>query len=257
MALYSRVARTPLVRGPLNLVAGLSWLFKRPKFLILGAVPAVLAGAIILAATVAVAYFSGGIAGLLDPLLANLPGWLASFARYSLQAALIVGIGVLGYVLFAVIALAVGDPIYSKIAEEVERDAGVKMEDASWLIGIKDALGLAWRGIAVGLLAFMLSLIPVAGPVLAFVAAWLLLPYFLAEELLGRTLVPRGFVGEEKKQLLKKDRGAVWSFGALCQLIFLIPLLQVILMPAAVAGAALFAQELAKKYEAPTPTLKN
>lgn len=255
MALYSHVARTPLVRGPLNLVAGLSWLFKRPKFLILGAVPAVLAGAIILAATVAVAYFSGGIAGLLDPLLANLPGWLASFARYSLQAALIVSIGVLGYVLFAVIALAVGDPIYSKIAEEVELEAGLKMEDASWLVGIKDALGLAGKGIAVGLLAFVLSLIPVVGPVLAFIATWLLLPYFLAEEFLGRTLVPRGFVGEEKKQLLKTDRGAVWSFGALCQLLFLIPLLQVVLMPAAVAGAALFAQELAKKYEA--PALKN
>ena len=63
MTLYSHATKTPLVRGPLNLVAGLSWLFKRPKFLLLGAVPAVLAGAIILAATVAVAYFSGGIAG--------------------------------------------------------------------------------------------------------------------------------------------------------------------------------------------------
>lgn len=234
-------------RGPLSLFAGVKWLFAHPKYLLLGALPAVIAGALLIVGLVFLIIFSNSLASLLDPVTKDLWPWLARTIHLTLQGAIVAGGAVLGYVLFTALALAIGDPIYSKIAEVIEEEAGTKLPEASWMSGIKDALMLVAKGLLVAIIAFVLSLIPVVGGILGLVVTWTLLPFFLAEELLGRTLVPKGIVAQDKAKLLMRDKRAAWSFGATCQLLFSIPLVPVIVMPAAVAGAALLAREFVEE----------
>jgi len=245
-----RIKPLQLVRGPLSLFAGVAWLFKHPKYLLLGALPAVVAGVLLVAGLVTLVVFSGGIASVIDPLLTNLPEWISSTIHLTLQGAIIIGGAVLSYVLFTALALAIGDPIYSKISEVVDAEAGVKLPETSWLLGVKDALLLVLKGLLVAILAFVVSLIPAVGTLLAFGVTWTLLPFILAEDLLGRTLVPRGIVAQDKTKLLLHDKRAAWGFGTTCQFLFALPLIPVIVMPAAIAGAALLAQELVEEQAA-------
>lgn len=238
------------MRGPKTLLAGVGWLLRHPKLLFLGAIPAVVAGALLTTGIVVLAIFSGSIADLITPLTESLWDWVAVSIHVALQSAVIAAGTVLAYVLFTSIALAIGDPIYSKIAETVDAEVGVLLSSPPWIDGVKDALSLALKGFLVAIGAFILSLLPIIGGFLAFILTWTLIPFFLSEELLGRTLVPRGFVTNAKTKLLLRDKRAVWSFGVTCQLLFSIPLLPIVVMPAAVAGAALLAQELTKPSEA-------
>lgn len=236
-----------LLRGPVTFWSGIKWIFAHPKYLFLGLLPAVFSGLILGTAVLILVLSSGAIAGLLGPVVAGLWAWLATTIVIGVQIALIAGGVVLGYVLFVAVTLAVGDPIYSKIAEEIAVEKGGAFPDAPWSVGIKDALKLAGKGIVVALVAFILGLIPAVGGILSFAVTWIFVPFFLAEDLLGRTLVPSLLDSQRKAELLKKDKGPVWAFGALCQLIFTVPILSVIFMPASVAGASLLAQEMLEK----------
>lgn len=233
-----------LLRGPATFWHGIKWIFAHPKYLFLGLLPAVFSGLILGTAILILILSSGAIAGLLGPVVAGLWAWLATAIIVGFQIALIAGGVVLGYVLFVAVTLAVGDPIYSKIAEEIALEKGGAFPEAPWSVGIKDALKLAGKGAVVALVAFILGLIPAVGGVLSFIVTWLFVPFFLAEDLFGRTLVPSLLDPQRKAELLRKDKGPVWAFGALCQLIFTIPILSVIFMPASVAGASLLAQEM-------------
>lgn len=236
-----------LLRGPATFWKGIKWIFAHPKYLFLGLLPAVFSGLIIGFAVLILALSSGAIASFLGPITAGLWAWLATTIIIGFQVALIAGGVVLGYVLFVAVTLAIGDPIYSKIAMEIAAENGGELPEAPWSVGIKDALKLAGKGFLVAILAFFIGLIPAVGGILSFVISWLFVPFFLAEDLLGRTLVPNLLDPARKSELLKKDKGPVWAFGALCQLIFTIPILSVIFMPASVAGASLLAQEMLRK----------
>lgn len=233
-----------LLRGPVTFWRGIKWIFSHPKYLFLGLLPALFSGLILGTALLILILSSGAISSLLGPLTAGLWAWLATTIAIGFQLALIAGGVILGYVLFVAVTLAVGDPIYSKIATEIAAENGGELPEAPWSVGLKDALKLAGKGALVAILAFFLGLIPAVGPVLSFAVTWIFVPFFLAEDLLGRTLVPSLLDSKRKAELLKKDKGPVWAFGALCQLIFTIPILSVIFMPASVAGASLLAQEM-------------
>lgn len=234
-------------RGPSTLWAGVKWIFTHPKYLLLGAIPVVVAGILLATAFILLAVFSGALASLADPLTKNLWGGAALAIHLTLQTAIVLGGAALSYVLFTVVVLAIGDPIYSKIAVKVEAEAGVTMVDPPWTTGLKDALSLAGKGVLVAVGAFILGLIPLVGPLLAFAVTWIFIPFLVAEDLLGRTLVPRGFEGAHKTAILQRDKRAVWGFGTLCQLLFTIPFVPIFIMPAAVAGAALLTQELVEE----------
>lgn len=255
VALLQDLEPLTLLRGPVTFWRGIKWVFSHPKYLFLGLLPALFSGLIIAAAIAVLILSSGFIASLLGPLTASLWAWLATAITIGAQVALVAGGVVLGYVLFVAITLAVGDPIYSKIAEEIAEEHGAASPQAPWSVGVKDALRLVGKGTLVALVAFLLGLVPGIGTVLSFTATWLFVPFFLAEDLLGRTLVPRLLEPRRKAELLRTNRTTVWSFGALCQLIFTIPVLSIFFMPASVAGASLLAQELlASRPPASTPT---
>lgn len=232
------------MRGPRALLKGVSWLFKHPRYLFLGALPAIISACLLATGLVFLIIFSGNIAEFIAPFASNFDSGISRIIKIALQSAIIAGGIVLAYTLFTAVALAIGDPIYSKISETVTSERGGEIKHASWSESTKGAAILAIKGIGVAIFAFLFGLLPVVGGFMGVVITWWLVPLFLAEELLGRTLDARGATYAEKKRHLKLDRKVVWSFGATSQLLFSIPLFPVVIMPAAVAGASILVDEL-------------
>jgi len=143
----------------------------------------------------------------------------------------------------------VGDPFYERIARGVESRLGnapQELEETFW-VGLWRGIGSALRFLAltasVGLLLFGLGFIPVVGqtvvPVLgAFFGGW-----FLALELSGFAFDARGLRLRDRRRSLGADRATTLGFGVLTYLLFLVPFLAIVVMPAAVAGATIMSRD--------------
>jgi CysZ protein len=66
--------------------------------------------------------------------------------------------------------------------------------------------------------------------------------WFLALELTGFAFDARGLSLGEQRRMLRRSRSTTLGFGVVTYLLFLIPLVAVIAMPAAVAGATMLAR---------------
>ena len=101
------------------------------------------------------------------------------------------------------------------------------------------------RGAGVGMLAFLIGLVPAVGGVAATVVGVVLTGRLLADELASRALAARGLDRRSRRALLRTRSARTLGFGVATQLCFLVPLGAVLTMPAAVVGATLLAQEVA------------
>ncbi len=229
---------------------GLGRVFRRPKLLLLGIIPAFLSLLLFI-----------GLFTLLFVFLTEISETATWFARdwstgwrNTVEVAAgvtIVGVaGLLAIVSFTAVTLLIGDPFYEAIAEAVEDDLGgvpgeVKLTVwASLRRSLADSLRLVAVTALVGIPLFFLGLIPVVGqtvvPVIAaFVGGW-----FLAVEIVGIPFHRRGMRLPDRRRLLKEHRALSLGFGVAIFCCFLIPLGAVIIMPGAVAGGALLTRHL-------------
>ncbi len=184
-------------------------------------------------------YFSGWI----DSWLAVIPGWLG-FLDWLLWPlfALLVLLGV--YFGFALFANVIASPFNGLLAERVEqRQRGINQTDDGWrglLASIPQALlreMAKWRYYLPRLiLLLLLSFVPLIGPLLWFLfGAWMMAIQF-CDYPMDNNRVPFG----QMKQLLKQQRLSALGFGGLVSLAMLVPVLNLLIMPAAVIGATLF-----------------
>ena len=154
---------------------------------------------------------------------------------------------------FAAVALIVGGPFYESIAEEVEdRELGgvpgaqeVGFARGAW-IGLRDGVRLALLALLWAVLLFALGFIPVFGqtvvPVLSVViGAWL-----LSVELTAIPFVRRGRSLKERRAALRTRRGMVLGLAVPVYLLGLVPLLALVVFPAAFAGGTLLAGKLSE-----------
>jgi CysZ protein len=231
-----------------DLLAGFRVWGTSPRLMLLGAIPALLVGAVFL--------------GLLVGLLAALPvvtAWATPFAdgwtpalRDSLRlvvGAAVVVLAVLLLVLaYTAATLTAGDPFYERISRRVEeREGGAPPErDEPLLHGVgralSDGVRLFLSGLLVAVAAFLLGLIPVVGPVLAAVLGATAGGWLLAVELTGFAFDARGHRLAERRRALRTRRARAWGFGVATYLLFLVPFVAVLAMPAAVAGATLLSR---------------
>jgi CysZ protein len=181
---------------------------------------------------------------LLDPLLGRLPDWL-DWLRYllwplfALSAVLVVFYG------FSILTNLVAAPFNGMLAEAVEQHlTGQPIDTGGWRALVKDIapslfselrklLYFALRALPLGIL-FLIPGINVAAPLLwALFSAWMLaieyLDYPMANHLLH-------FAAQ--RRLLRANRLLAYGFGGGTLLLTLIPGLNFIAMPAAVAGAS-------------------
>lgn len=226
-----------------------------PRQMLLGLVPALIVGVIFGAGIVALALNAEAIAASITPFA---DGWDES-ARTAIRV--IVGLALLGVALlvavytFTAITLVVGQPFYERLWRQVESQLGGVPEAADpgfWRSvgrGIGDGLRMLvpTAFIAVGLLA--LGFVPLVGTVLAAVLGAFVGGWFLAVELTGLAFDARGRTLRQRRETLRGRRALTLGFGVATYLLFLIPGVAVVMMPAAVAGSTMLTRRVLGETE--------
>jgi CysZ protein len=106
-----------------------------------------------------------------------------------------------------------------------------------------DSLRLIGLSILLGVPLLLLGFIPVVGQVLGLVLGGAVGGWMLAVELTGVPFQRRGRRLHDRRTVLRGRRALTLGFGVAVFVSFLIPLGAVLLMPAAVAGAALLSRK--------------
>ncbi|PSL39672.1 CysZ protein [Labedella gwakjiensis] len=227
----------------------------RPSLMALGAAPALIVGALVVAALVALGFFVDDLVVLLTPFADGWAAALRNTVRLAAGAAIVVAALLLVVVTFTALTLAVGDPIYERIWLRAERDLGEfdgPVELPFWA-GIRRATASGLRLVGftavAGLVVFVIGLIPVAGTVLGPVCGWTVGGWAIARELLSRPVDARDLDRRTETAMRAADRPLVLGFGLMVYVVFLIPFAAIVAMPAAVVGSTFLFRRLAKPFE--------
>ena len=194
-------------------------------------------------------YFGlGYLLGLLDSLITRLPIWL-SWLELLLDP-LIVLLGVLtGTWLLALLAVLIASPFlgaFSMALERIHFGTTTEIDSALWT-DIGRSLSREVRKLLYHLprllLVFLFTLIPVIN--LAAPAIWLLFgAWTMAVQFVDYPTENRQQPFQETLARLKANRAAALAFGGCVTLALMIPLLNFLLIPVAVAGGTLLWHQL-------------
>jgi CysZ protein len=234
--------------GVRDLLRGFRAWATSPGLLLLGAVPALLVLVVFAGLVVLLLLLLPGLVTAVTPFASSWSPALRDAVRVLVGIAVLALAGVVLVLGYTAVTVAVGDPFYERIARHVDEAAGGAPPDRHEpvLRGVARAIGegarLVLAGLVVGLAGFLLGLVPVAGAVLA--VAWGVLAggWLLAVELSGYAFEARGQRLRERRRALRARPGRALGFGVPVALLLLVPLLAVVVMPAAVAGATLLAR---------------
>ncbi len=235
--------------------SGMRRVVRRPKLLLLGIIPAILSLALFVGLFLLLFYFLGDLTRAATWFA---DGWDAA-ARDTIEfLAGVAIVGVAGFVAvisFTAVTLLIGDPFYETIAESIEDELGGVPSEVkvgffkSVRRSLVDSIRLTVVTLLVGIPMFLIGLIPVVGEAVVPVLAAIVGGWFLAVELVGIPFQRRGLRLAQRRRVLRQNRAAAMGFGIAVFLCFLIPLGAILVMPAAVAGAALLTRHM---YGQPT-----
>jgi CysZ protein len=220
-----------------------------PRLMLLGAVPAVVVGAVYLVGIVLLLINLDSIVIWATP-FAN--GWaepLAVSSRVAAALILVVIAALIAVYTFTAVTLIVGDPFYERIWRDVETRLGDAPGEVKQSLlraigrGVGDGIRLLIPAVGVGVLLLACGFIPVVGPIVGAVLGALFGGWLLVVELTGFAFDARGFTLRERRRALKARRAVAVGFGAASYLVFLVPFAAVVAMPAAVAGAAMLSRD--------------
>ncbi|WDZ85527.1 EI24 domain-containing protein [Micromonospora cathayae] len=227
------------------LLRGLGLYARSPRLMLLGVLPALITGLFFLAALGTLVYFVDDLAAWVTPFADGWSTTTRSLVRVIAGLALLGIGGLVGVLTFTAVTLVVGDPFYEKISEQVEQRYGGtpgEVEVPFWPSlrrSVADSLRLVGISVLVGIPLFAAGFVPVVGQTVVPVIGAAVGGWFLALELAGAPFYRRGLRLPDRRRVLKADRPTTLGFGVAVFLCFLIPLGAVLIMPAAVAGAAL------------------
>lgn len=231
------------------LLRGIGLYVRDPALMLLGIIPALISGALYLAAFATLAYFVDDLAALITPFADDWSTTARSLIRVAAGLALLGLGGLLGVLTFTAVTLAIGDPFYEKISERVDdRYGGTPGEEeasfwASLRRSVADSLRLVAISTLIGVPLFAAGFIPVVGQTVVPVIGAAIGGWFLALELSGAAFYRRGMRLPQRRSVLKADRLTTLGFGVAVFVCFLVPLGAVLVMPAAVAGATLLTRQ--------------
>lgn len=226
---------------------GVAFSVRRPRLLALGLVPAAIAFVLLAAAVGIVLVFIRAETSALTWFAEGWAPWLHTLLRVLAGVALVGVVGVLAIIVFTALTLAIGDPFYERISQEVDEELGVRGAGAGgpwwrgWLRGIGDSARLAAFAAAVGVVLFLAGFLPLLGQTVVPVVGALFGGWVLALELTGNAFDRRGLALAGRREVLRGHRWTAVGFGTSVFIGFMIPLGAVLLMPAGVAGATLLA----------------
>lgn len=230
---------------------GIALWCRRPRLMALGMLPGALTFVLMVVLVITVLSNLRPLAtGLVNLVDATDSGW-ATLAEMLVAFGLVVAVLLLAVYTFATVTLLIGGPFFERISAHIDSELGhqpVATSESAWK-GIGRSVGEGLWGlvvtIVVGLLLFLVNLVPVIGTAAALVGGASIGGWFLAMELTAFPAARRGYVTRrQRRALLKARRGTAMGFGAMTFLIFLVPGGAVLGMPAASAGATLVVRSL-------------
>jgi CysZ protein len=239
------------------LLRGLKIYGSNPGLMILGLIPAVIAFLLLTALVVTIVVFidteARWVTWFADDWSAD-----ARTAVRDLATVGIIGVSVLlAILLYTAVTLAIGEPFYEKIAERVDDSCGgvANPVDTPWYVdiwrGVKDSARLVVLSAVLGVALFLGGLIPLVGQTVVPVLGALVGGWIIAVELTGMAFARRGMYLRQRRQVLRRNRSLALGFGTTAFLTFLVPGLNILLMPAAVAGATLLTRRSLGESDAP------
>ncbi|GAB7185556.1 EI24 domain-containing protein [Kitasatospora sp. Ki12] len=239
-----------LATGMKYLVEGQKWVGRHGRWWGFGMLPALLALVGYVVALAFLGAWSEDLAARATPFADHWGSPWRGLLRDAL-AAIVFGGGLLVSLLtFTAATLLVGQPFYEALStrvDETEGDAPEPPETPLWrelLTALGDTGSVLLRVAAFGVLLFGCGFIPVVGQTVVPALGFLVSGFFLTVELTAVALQRRRVPQRERIRLLRARLGLALGFGTPLVLAFLVPLVTVLAMPGAVAGATLLARDL-------------
>lgn len=222
------------------LLQGLAWL-KKPELRKFVVIP------IVINLVIYVTFFSLGMVYLSDLIASIIPGWL-SWLEWILWPLLFLSILITGYFTFTLFANLIATPFYGKLAEKtlsLSKGAAVAPAEQPWSKVIFSELRrLGYLGIR-ALPLLLLFVIPGINLLAPFL--WVLFSAWgMVLEYMAYPLENEGLLFPEQRQLLKRIRLGALSFGGIVVLGLTIPVLNILVPPAAVIAATLYMEKIRK-----------
>jgi CysZ protein len=238
------------VAGAADVLRGIGLFLGTPGIRLLGIVPVLLAGLLILGLLGLLVAYLDELADLLTPFADRWDERSRTLVRVGTGLVVLLGSTALLVVSFAVICQIIGQPFYERISDRIEHRLGAPPAgtDTPWWrsfprASLESALLLALT-LACTAPLFVLGLFPVVGQTVVPVLQALVAGFFLAVELLAIPLERRGLRLGGRLRFVWRHRAQTLGFGITAFLLFLVPLMNVLAMPGAVVGATLLVRRL-------------
>lgn len=228
-----------LVAGVGFFLQGVGWVARNGRWWLFGLIPALIAFVVYVVALILLGTNASDLAQVLTP-FADTWGWRDAF-RVMVGIVLFLGGLALAVITFTALTLAIGEPFYEKLSAKVDPLPDIA-EQPWWKTlprSIKDSLITLGYVLLFSVPLFFLGFIPVIGQTVIPVIGGAISGFFLTVELTTLAMERRGLARKERFALLRANKAAALGFGVVVFLLFLVPFVAVIAMPAAVAGAAL------------------
>ena len=219
---------------------GLGWVSRNPRWWLFGLIPALIAFALYVAALVFLGNRADDIATFLTPFAEGWEEGWRTFFRGAVGVMLFLGGLALAVVTFAAVTLVIGEPFYEKLSAAAD-ELPNEIDQPWWRTlprSIRDSLVTLGYVLLFTVPLFFLGFVPVLGQTVVPVLGALVSGFFLTVELTTLAMERRGLARKERFAILRANKSSALGFGLCVFLLFLIPFVAVIAMPAAVAGAA-------------------
>ncbi|MBB6349596.1 EI24 domain-containing protein [Nonomuraea muscovyensis] len=230
---------------------GMRWVAGNGRWWLFGLIPAVIAFAIYVAALIYLGTNALSLAETFTP-FADTWAWREAF-RVMVAIAVFLGGLALAVVTFTAVTLAIGDPFYEKLSGAVDPLPG-EADEPWWRTlprSLRDSLVTLGYVLLFTVPLFALGFVPVVGQTVVPVLGAAVSGFFLTVELTTQALERRGMARKQRFALLRGNKATSLGFGVGVFLLFLVPLVSVVLMPAAVAGAALMVRHRLSPHPIP------
>lgn len=238
-----------LVAGVRCLWAGLRWTARHPRQWLFGLLPALITLLMDIAVIVVLIAYTPDLVTWATPFAS---AWEEPWQALTRLAAAVILVGVVllvAVLVFTAMTLAIGAPFYDKLAERVDDELGDVPPEPSrpvWrnvTAAVTEGLLLAVYAGLCGVLLFVLGFVPVAGQTVVPVIGACVSGFFLTVELTATPAQRRGLTFRERFARLRRHKALAVGFGTPLFLLFLVPVLAVVMMPPAVAGATVLTRE--------------
>lgn len=229
---------------------GQRWVLGHGRWLGFGLLPALVTFVLYGAALTALAFFTDDLAAWATPFADSWSsGWQTALRTLFAVLLWLAGLGI-ALLTFTAVTLLLGDPFYEKLSEQVEKDEGgcPEGQDRSlarelW-ISLRDSLFVLSRALLFTVPLFFCGFVPVIGQTLVPFLGLCVSGFFLTLELTSVAMQRREIPVRERLRILGRRKALALGFGLPLALGFFVPLLAVVLMPGAVAGAALLVRDV-------------